>query len=56
MRRRWRTQIDPVLVEDGRNVAFYAWKDDDETIFRSISLPMRIAEDAFEDLLSECAT
>ncbi|MGO7787368.1 hypothetical protein ACC703_07805 [Rhizobium ruizarguesonis] len=45
------TQIDPVLAEDGRNVAFYAWKDDDEAIFWSISLPMRIEEAAFDDML-----
>jgi hypothetical protein len=47
------SQIDPVLAEDGRNVAFYAWKDDDETIFWSISLPMTIEENAFEDLRSD---
>ncbi|EGE59340.1 UNVERIFIED_ORG: Fe-S cluster biogenesis protein NfuA [Rhizobium esperanzae] len=47
------TQIDPVLAEDGRNVAFYGWKDDDETIFWSISLPMAIEEDVFESLLPE---
>lgn len=47
-------QIDPELVEDGRSVCFYAWKaDDDLTLVWSISLPMVIAEDAFEDLLVE---
>ncbi len=46
-------QVDPILCEDGRNVAFYAWKDDDEMIFWSISLPMAIEEDVFEDLRSD---
>ncbi|MBB2692182.1 UNVERIFIED_ORG: hypothetical protein GGI62_003352 [Rhizobium esperanzae] len=45
------SQIDAVLTEDGRNVGFYAWGADDETIFWSISLPMRIEEVAFDDML-----
>ncbi|MDC7742478.1 hypothetical protein [Rhizobium binxianense] len=44
-------QVDAVLCEDGRNVGFYAWRADDESIFWSIPLPMVIQEDAFEDLL-----
>lgn len=47
------TQIDPVLAEDGRHVAFYGWTDGDETIFWTIPLPMTVEEDAFEDLLLE---
>lgn len=46
-------QVDAVLCEDGRNVGFYAWGADDETIFWSISLPMMVEEAAFEDLLVE---
>ncbi|TBD37722.1 MULTISPECIES: hypothetical protein [Rhizobium] len=46
-------QVDPELAEDGRNVGFYAWGADGETIFWSISLPMVVNEDAFEDLLLE---
>ncbi len=46
-------QIDPTLGEDGLNVGFYAWAADDEVFFWSISLPMKIEEDAFEDLLTE---
>ncbi|MGI0528009.1 hypothetical protein [Rhizobium giardinii] len=46
-------QIDPTLGEDGLTVGFYGWTDDDETYFWSISLPMKIEEDAFEDMLTE---
>ncbi|PDS74696.1 hypothetical protein [Rhizobium sp. L43] len=47
-------QVDAVLCEDGRNVAFYGHtSDDDQTFFFSVSLPMTIEEDAFEDLLPE---
>ncbi|WP_049733862.1 hypothetical protein [Rhizobium ecuadorense] len=47
------SQVDPVLCEDGRNVGFYAWTDDDETFFWSIPLPMMVEEVAFESLLPE---
>ncbi|MGO6704708.1 hypothetical protein [Rhizobium ruizarguesonis] len=46
-------QIDPELAEGGRSVCFYGWGADGETIFWSISLPMVVNEDAFEDLLLE---
>ncbi|MGO7174335.1 hypothetical protein ACCT06_10670 [Rhizobium ruizarguesonis] len=46
------TQVDAVLCEDGRNVGFYAWRDD-ESIFWSITLPMTIEESVFEDLMPE---
>ncbi|WP_434711990.1 hypothetical protein NMA58_00750 [Rhizobium sp. YTUHZ045] len=46
-------QIDVTLCESGRNVGFYAWGADDETIFWSIPLPMMVEEDAFEDLSVE---
>ncbi len=46
-------QVDAVLCEGGRNVGFYGWTDDDETLFWSISLPMVIDEGAFEGLLPE---
>ncbi|TAZ83591.1 hypothetical protein ELH72_10240 [Rhizobium ruizarguesonis] len=46
-------QVDPELAEDGRSVCFYGWTADRETIFWSISLPMMVNEDAFEDLLLE---
>ncbi|MGN7878568.1 hypothetical protein [Ensifer sp. 22460] len=46
-------QIDPVLGEDGRNIGFYCWDDDDEVFFFSVGLPMQVSEDAFEDLLVE---
>lgn len=47
------TQIDPVLGEDHKNVGFYAWTDDDDTLFWSISLPMEIEEDAFDSMIAE---
>ncbi|NKK84504.1 hypothetical protein GFL80_09475 [Rhizobium leguminosarum bv. viciae] len=47
------TQVDVVLCEDHRTVGFYAWTNDDEVTFWTISLPMVIEEDAFEDLMVE---
>ncbi|NKK85540.1 hypothetical protein GFL80_14980 [Rhizobium leguminosarum bv. viciae] len=44
-------QVDPVLCEDGRTVGFYGWTDDNQATFWTISLPMMVEEDAFEDLL-----
>ncbi|MGO7570308.1 hypothetical protein ACC738_22540 [Rhizobium ruizarguesonis] len=47
-------QVDPELAEDGRSVCFYAWgAGDDLTLVWSVSLPMMVNEDAFEDLLLE---
>jgi hypothetical protein len=45
-------QIDATLSEDGRSVCFYGHTpDEDQTFFWSITLPMMVEEDAFEDLL-----
>ncbi|WP_259666161.1 hypothetical protein [Rhizobium lentis] len=47
-------QVDAVLSDDGCSVFFYGHTpDDDETFFWSVSLPMRIEDAAFDDMLPE---